>query len=196
MGVSLSWIAIEGKSSEALHSQLGLSETGEQGGVLDFPMVGLTLPSGWYLLVAKGCDHKMLSDRVLGNLSSEASVIGCAVEEHVMFSSAMLWREGGRIWSIRHRGGDYGIMDLVADGQPPSSFDQLRAEFFSKQQSEGGESADVDLIFDIPLELAKSFVGFKHDEKTPDVEDDGFRALKVELGGFLAEATKPWWKIW
>src|SRR5262249_43338830 len=66
VGFSLSWIAVEGKSSDVLLNQLGLSETGQQGFMLEFPLAGLMLPSGWYLIVAKGCDHRMLSDQVLG----------------------------------------------------------------------------------------------------------------------------------
>src|SRR5262249_27451722 len=144
VGFSLSWIAIEGTSSDLLLNQLGLSETGEQGFMLEFPLAGLMLPSGWYLIMAKGCDHRMLSDQVLGSLSTGASVVACSVEEHVMFASATLWREGRKVWSVRHRGGDHGIMDLTVDGVPPDDFDRIRSELFNNQAAEGGESADVD----------------------------------------------------
>jgi hypothetical protein len=32
------------------------------------------------------------------------------------------------------------------------------------QLAEGGDEAGVDYLFEIPLEVAKSLVGFKHDE--------------------------------
>jgi hypothetical protein len=35
------------------------------------------------------------------------------------------------------------------------------------QLAEGGDEAGVDYLFEIPLEITKSLVGFKHDEICP-----------------------------
>lgn len=196
MGVSLSWIAIEGKSGEEVQRQLGLADTGERGDCLDFPITGLGLANGWYLVMADECDHKMLSDRVAVSLSSGASVIGCSVEERVLASSAMLWRQGKRIWSVQHRGGVHGIMDLVIDGRLPDGFYQLRDVYCARQVSAGGAKAGADLIFEIPLALAKSFVGVHHDEPLSGVEAGACHVLTIKPNGLLAEATKPWWRVW
>lgn len=40
----------------------------------------------------------------------------------------------------------------------------------ARQLKPGGDSADVDYIFEIPLLAAKRIVGFKHDEVCPHVE--------------------------
>ena len=194
MGVSLSWVAIEGKCGEEVHRQLGLADTGERGDYLAYPIAGLGLRNGWYLVMTDECDHKMLSDRVTESLSSGASVIGGSVAECVLYSSAMLWRQGRRIWSVQHRGGVHGVMDLVVEGQPPDGFHQLRDEYCARQVSAGGAHAGADLIFEIPLVLAKSFAGFHHDEPLTGVEADAWHVLTIKQNGLLAEATKPWWR--
>ena len=189
MGVSLSWIGVHPTTTNDLYTKLGLSETGRAGDYYDFPIAGQTFPSGWCVLIGKQCDHPILSNEVLSVLSAERSVIACSIEEHVMHMSAALWHDGRETWSMQHRGGDYGIMDLVVKGAPPDSFGDLRAHYFTLQEEAGGDSADVDHIADIPLRLAQSFVGFKHDEFNRTI-DDGFRELRQEPAGLLAQAGK------
>jgi len=198
MGVSLSWLGVETTAAE-VYARLGVSETGESGDYDDFPMAGLMLANNWYLLTAKGCEHPILSARALSDLSAGISVVACAIEEHVMYQSAAFWRDGNEIWSVRHRGGDYGIMDLVVKGLPPDPFNDLRTRTFALQASEGGADADVDYIADIPLELARSIVGFKHDEVNPGI-DDNFRELREGSTGLLARSSPSSagrrWKFW
>jgi hypothetical protein len=45
------------------------------------------------------------------------------------------------------------------------------------QRAAGGDDADVDYIFEIPLKLAKELVGFKHDEDCPHLVDRHFIVL-------------------
>jgi hypothetical protein len=164
MGVSLSWIGIQTAIPGEVHAKLGLSETGASGDYYDFQMAGLVLPTNWYLLTAKRCDHPILSDRVLSELSVGTQVVACSIEEHVMYQMAVLWSDGRETCRVQHRGGDHGIMDLVVNGSPPKIFDNLRSEHSARQLAAGGANANVDHIADIPLELARSMVGFKHDE--------------------------------
>jgi hypothetical protein len=196
MGVSLSWIGVEGTPPSEVLMKLGLSETGMAGGYYNFPIAGLALPTGWYLLTAKPCDHPILSDRILCELSAGARVIACAIEEHVMYQMAALWSDGKETCSVQHRGGDHGIMDLVVKGAPPKIFEDLRAQQFARQSEAGGADTDVDYIAEIPLELARSVVGFKHDEINPAIDDRSFRELQQGRTGLLAEAAKPRWKFW
>ncbi len=196
MGYSLSWLAVHGKAVEVIHQQLGLTGTGEFCDYGDAPVVGQQLQSGWYLIVAKGCDHKLTSDVIVQPISSNSSVIACSIEEHVMFSSATEWRDGQRKWHIRHRGGDYGPTDLSFEGAPPPLFSELRGRYASMQEAEDGEKGEVDWFFEIPLELAKSYVDFKHDEETPGLEEGSFEILKLSREGLVAKASKPWWRFW
>jgi hypothetical protein len=110
-----------------------------------------------------------------------------------MFSSASLWRDQHRVWQVQHRGGDQGFFDLHVAGVPPKRFTDLRAATFARQRLEGGDGADVDLVFELPLELAKSIVGFKHDEQWPGVRQGHFCALQVLRKGLLARRGRPWW---
>ncbi|WP_445370098.1 hypothetical protein ACH518_00365 (plasmid) [Methylomonas sp. HW2-6] len=196
MGYALSWLAIKGKTVEAIHQQLGLSTTGKLSDYGHALVVGRQLHSGWYLMVAKGCDHKLISNVVVQHVSSNCTAIACSIEEHVMFSSSAEWNDGQQNWRIQHRGGDYGPTDLSFEGAPPELFSDLRVHYGSKQDAEGGKKAEVDWIFEIPLELAKSYVGFKHDEDIPGVEDGSFEILELSREGLLAAVSKPWWHLW
>jgi hypothetical protein len=53
---------------------------------------------------------------------------------------------------------------LEVQGHPPASFTEIRHDMEHAQESAGGDKADVDYIFEIPLAVAKSIVGFKHDD--------------------------------
>lgn len=178
-----------------VQAALGLVETGASGGFYDFPIAGVALSNGWYLLAAKPCDHAIRSERILSELSSKASIVACSIEEHVMFMAAALWREGNEIWSVQHRGGDYSDTDLVVKGALPENFEEVRARCLEAQESAHGDSIGVDYVADIPLLLAKSMVGFKHDETNTQI-DENFRALRQEPTGLLARATRPKWKFW
>jgi hypothetical protein len=46
-----------------------------------------------------------------------------------------------------------------------------------QQVAEGGEAAGVDYLFEIPLEVAKSLVGFKHDESCPHLIGGRFEVM-------------------
>jgi hypothetical protein len=50
------------------------------------------------------------------------------------------------------------------EGDVPEVFHTIRKEMEEVQQAEGGDNADVDYLFEIPLKVAQSLVGFKHDE--------------------------------
>lgn len=45
-----------------------------------------------------------------------------------------------------------------------SPFASIRRELDEAQYGEGGDDANMDYIFDIPLKVAQTLVGFKHDE--------------------------------
>jgi hypothetical protein len=195
MGVSLAWVGVQAMSAAEVQATLGLTDTGSTGNYYDFPMGGVVIPNNWYLLAAKPCDHAIRSEPILSELSARSSVMACSIEEHVMFMSAALWRGGREVWSVQHRGGDYGETDLVVKGSPPDTFESLRARCFAAQESASAADIRVDYVADIPLELARSFVGFRHDMANPEI-DGRFHALQLQPDGRLAKAARPWWKFW
>jgi hypothetical protein len=196
MGISLAWVGVQAMTAGDVQSTIGLTDTGLSGHYYDFPIVGLAIPNNWYLLAAKSCDHAIRSNPILSKLSARTSVIACSIEEHVMFMSAALWRDSREIWSVQHRGGDYGDTDLIVKGALPDTFDDVRARCFAAQESASATGVGVDYVADIPLELARSIVGFRHDEINPGIGDKSFRALRAEPTGLLAKAARPSWKFW
>jgi hypothetical protein len=163
MGQSLSWVAVRGKSEAELERMLGFRSTGTYSHYGEHALVGRRLGEGWYLLVAKGCNDRIIEPKVLAQLSKKGQAIACAIEEHMTFSACALWTGGRRRWSVAHRG-DKSVFDLAKSGKVPKQFASLRHALVEKQKSAGGERAEVDHLFELPLQLAKELAGFKHDE--------------------------------
>lgn len=186
MGVSIAWLAVKTDDPQPLFERLQLRPTGEPDQDCESPVCGGAL-EGWFLLIAKGCDHRIASDAFLTEFSGGLEVVACSIEEHVMFSSAAGWSDGQCKWAIVHDA-QQGMLHLTASGQPPDSFDPIRSQLLAQQEAEGGTEAEVDLVFDIPLQVARSIVGFKHDENTEWTEQASFAAYQ--------DMRRPWWKFW
>jgi hypothetical protein len=80
------------------------------------------------------------------------------------------------VWWISHEG-ENGPKGLASDGDLPACFPSIRRELEEAQRADGGDDADVDHIFDIPLKVAQSLVGFKHDEDCPHLVEKEFVVL-------------------
>jgi hypothetical protein len=183
MGFSLSWIAVKGKSTPEILRELGLRATGERASAGEQPFVGAS-NNAWYLIVADGAEHPVLRLEILERLSIGCEVMTCTVEEHVMFSRSTGWRNGQSLWAVTHRG-EVGPTGIEEEGTPPSEYAPIRDRLLQRQQDEGGEAADVDYLFDIPVALVHAFVGYKHDE------------LKTNFSEFeVLESDAPKKKSW
>src|SRR5438128_12635623 len=79
-----------------------------------------------------------------------------------MASAAFLYEHGERKWAVRHDS-ERGIYDLTVDGHPPELLSQIHAQLKTLQDNAGGADANVDYIFDVPLELAAKLCGYRHD---------------------------------
>lgn len=188
MGFSTSWFAVQGVSREEVLTTLGVEPSGQKRGVPAFRLAMAELPGGWLLVW-----HERDLEKAFRNaaaLSRHGPAVACAIEEHVMVSEARGYGGGGEIWRIRHDP-DASVYHLETTGAPPAQLTQIRADAKAAQKSEGGEDADVDLIFDVPAELAKSICGFKHDEDPPaGVVFEELSRIKGSTGsakpGFLA----------
>ena len=96
-----------------------------------------------------------------------------------MASSSEFWSGGKRHWWISHEG-ESGPKGLAVDGELPQCFSSIRSEMEEAQRAAGGDKADVDYIFEIPLRVAQSIVGFKHDEDCPHLTEEQFVVLSRE----------------
>jgi hypothetical protein len=178
MGFSLTWVAIKGALKEAALSALGLRGTQVFEEIPESPLTGVLLPSGWYMIVDNRCNLPMLrEDKTLAPLSASADVVTCFVEEHVMCSSASQWRNGRELWSLMHTADTKGIDHLETKGELPSFISAIRERLNAKQKEAGGNNAEVDYIFDIPVEAAKHLTGYRHDFDIPELRGNVFEVL-------------------
>lgn len=194
MGYSLAWVAVKTKDHESLFELTKVAPTDEKDEYYETPISGAELKNGWFLLVGQGCDHRLISDNQLAVLSARWECLSCAIEEHVMFSSASLWKQGSEVWSVSHDA-QKGISNVESSGDTPKSFSSLREKMLECQEAEGGDSADVDFVFDVPLLLAKELTGFKHDEESDCLAQPSILAFE-DLSKRRSHKSKPWWKLW
>ncbi|WP_139373865.1 hypothetical protein [Enhydrobacter aerosaccus] len=168
----------------AVYDRLDLSPTGLVDDVDRGGIGGHELPEGWTLIVLGETEHRLVQHQVLAKLSAGCEVIACNVEEHVMFCSCEQWRNGDRVWRLEHHG-DADILGLERFGELPPHLSALEQEHRLHQVADGGKDADVDHIFEVPLALALSIVGVKHDENWPE----SFELLQWQK-------PKSSWRFW
>lgn len=186
MGYSITWCAVREVAADKFLSHLGLSMTGESSDDPKSRFSTAKLSTGWRLVWSTRHDCPVLT-KELAAFSREHEVLLCRVEEHVMASAAELWVGGGRKWSISHEGED-GPKGLDTDGELPECFASIRDEMQDAQRAVGGDNADVDYIFEIPLKIAQTLVGFKHDESYESILESDFMVLSngTSKKGFLS----------
>lgn len=177
MGFSLEWMAVKGGTRESVLDALGLRGTGEREEIPEAELTGAALPAGWYLLVANHSRLPLMDSKVLAGVSVDAEVVSCFVEEHVMCSCVQGWQRGREVWSVMHMADTGGIDHLETKGELPPAFAPIRDQQRAKQQAAGGAKAGVDYIFDIPVELACTLTGYRHDQDIPGLDDTPFEVL-------------------
>lgn len=163
MGFAITWCAVREDGAHKLLEQLGLSPTGETEEFPESLISAAKLDTGWRVIWYNEYGCPFLRPEDLRVVSNDQEIVMCLVEEHVMASSSELWRGGKRAWWISHEGED-GPKGLSVEGDPPECFASIRREMEEAQRAEGGDDAGVDYIFDIPLKVAQTLVGFKHDQ--------------------------------
>ena len=196
MGWSCSWIAVRGKPQTALLPELGLRPSGRYRTEPEEPWSGAPLPNSWYLVFSnRDCEPRQFKPSALAMLSRDCELVASAVEEHVMFCSSAYWNKGTREWSIVHDAQE-GIYHLAVDGSPPASYSSIRDRYYAQQDAEGGTTADVDLVFEIPLVVGVEVTGFRHDDKFPGAEPTPFEALGIDGTTEASTRKKSWWRVW
>ena len=178
MGYSLSWLAVRGKTPEAVREALGFFPTGEREDIPEADLSAVEMPNGWYVIVANHVSQ-VAPDEALAQLATEgAELVTCFVEEHVMESRATGWAEGERKWSASHdaqRARDH----LEAEGHVPDAYGTIMAGAKMKQALADEKKQRVDHLFDVPVELAWSVTEFCHDEEVPGLEGLVYEVLST-----------------
>jgi hypothetical protein len=192
MGFAISWVAIKGKSKDDVLATVELTDTAEQDEANESPISGAELGSGWYVLFLNTYGHKLVEPKSLERLSTGCEVLACMVEEHVMASSAEMYKDGQTVWHVAHQGDGEDIYDLTVAGALPASFQKIRQRLTDAQEHEGRKPPEVDYIFDIPLELAAEICGYKHDQLNDDLPAPGFTKLVAAKGATQTKSIWPW----
>jgi hypothetical protein len=171
MGYSLSWLAVKGKPAHLVRTELGFRPTGEREEFAEAEISSVETPTGWYIIISNHTGQ-VASDEVMQKLSSSGcELVTCFVEEHVMMSGATGWKDGRMKWSVDHDC-QKGERHLDVQGEPTPEFPAIRDAWFAKTDPE------VDYIFEIPVETAKSITGYRHDENIPGLSGDVFEVLE------------------
>ncbi len=174
MGYSLSWAALKNGSLETICSACNLRATGQLEEIPESNIVAAETSTGWHLVLYNRSD---IDDRILAKLSSEGEVVSCFVEDRVMFSSASGWNRGKQIWRVLHDC-EKGRYHLEITGTAPAALADIRKRLTEAQNADGGEKADVDHIYDIPAELARTLTDFRHDQDIPGMTGAVYHVLE------------------
>ncbi len=188
MGFAISWIAIKDRKLEEVSESLGVEVTNKTEEFPESNISGVNLPNGWCHIQFDEFDSSFINDNALEELSNSTDVLACNIEEHVMYSSACLWSNGSHIWSVEHDA-QQDLFHISPEGTLPRAYQDIEKECFELQKSDG---EDVDYIFEIPLLLAKSFVGIKHDEYSEMAQP----YIVLRSTNDRSDKSKPWWKFW
>ncbi|BCL93377.1 hypothetical protein MAFF211479_30780 [Ralstonia solanacearum] len=152
---------------------LRLKETTNREYVPESQITGTALPSGWYLVFFNDPLPPEMGDDTLSKLSNDTELIACVVEEASMVSWARGYSEGANQWSVVHDA-NQGLNHLEERGIFPGSYFAVRDRLLEKCRA----GAAVDYLFDLPAELSKLSIGFRHDEDIEGVDGDPFVVLE------------------
>ncbi len=186
MADELTWVAVKGTSPERIRSILGLKPTGRSSDGFDWDFGSASLANDWHLIV-QGAENDAggFSEAALRDLSAAGSLVLCAVDEYALSSRANGWTQGREVWGVRHDGADPSGAHLAVTGEVPAAFEAIRARIYAEQNdadraaeqgTDGSHGLEVDLIFEIPIDLARELTGFRHD----DDHRPSFELLKRE----------------
>jgi hypothetical protein len=176
MGFSFSSLAVRSGTRNAVLATLGLRGTNVFEEIPESDITGAALPPGWYLVTANRSHPAFMDDATLKRLSQSTEVVTCFVEEHVMCSAASLWAEGRQVWFVMHDA-QRKIENLETKGSLPPMFAPISERLHAEQAAAGGDKAEVDHIFDIPVEMVVQLTGYRHDRVMPELGDRAFEVL-------------------
>ena len=156
----VSWIAFEGLDRAEILRRTNLTDTGEPDDYGDADWSLGALPSGWHILWANELDD--ISPERLQILSENCRVVACFVNEETMTSRAQQFERSQQAWSVAHDA-SISAMHLAETGALPDDYTSIRERLVSAQETSGADHADVDFLFDLPIELARLTCTFDDD---------------------------------
>lgn len=163
MGVHLSWVGVQGMDRERILQAAGLAETTA---TRRRPKAAIwSLPNGWTFLTTS--DFNYPTPRLMAALSSEGTAIALSADDRVMVSVIRGYERGKAVFAIEHNGGESGVRHLAVAGSPPPEWPAIVKRLTKQQDKEDAGAAEVDFLFDAPLELGDALCGYRHDRSWP-----------------------------
>lgn len=162
MGLSASWIALQGQNRDAALAALGLTEIGDCSDCLTGDYTCGELSNGWFVIVAT--DRTFVLSRALKSVSAGRFALGGELSETVMVSQLYGYEDGVQSWSVVHDP-DVDLEGVEVEGVPPDPLSELQAQLTKQVQAEGTD--EVDWMFDLPLDLSVAICGFRPDQEAP-----------------------------
>ena len=158
MGVTASWISVQGQDREAFLERLGLTKVGECSDHLIGDYTCTELPNGWFVVVANARRFELIP--TLKSVSARGFVLGGQMVETVNFSQLCGYEGGAQVWSVVSDR-EVEVDKVRVEGVPPSAFAEIHAE---KTKMLEAEPNPADYMFDLPLDLSVAVCSFRPDQ--------------------------------
>jgi hypothetical protein len=164
MGYSCRWIGTRGIDRADVLRQLGFSVTAELSEEVFDPGLYAVQIDAWFVVIGDGRDHMDLVTRDhAAKLSERGDALFVFTTDTAMCAEITAFAEGAMAWSILYDGSN-GVTKPELFGRPPDEAREVMVAAYVRQDEEGGASAGVDHVYDIPAEVGLRLVGFRHDE--------------------------------
>jgi hypothetical protein len=98
----------------------------------------------------------------------------------MMASAAYGYRRGRRQWEVVHDS-SYGRDDVAITGRPPPQLAEIHRRLADRNEKQDPDAwPRVDYLFDVPVELAASETGYRHDRCRFDWGEPQFTAAAMK----------------
>lgn len=184
MGFSISWIAFKTIPLTEAALAFGLTLSGQSDEVFDYDVSG-TRVGDWSIVIFNDVNPDLTDEMELARLSRRGDIVVVHVIETTMTQTSERWLDGRRVWSVWHDA-QIGARHLEAEGNLPTAYESIKRTRMAEQEEDTG----VDVISEIPLDLAEQITNFRHDRIGPEffelVPGD---AQKPKKAGFMSIFT-------
>jgi len=187
MGFHVSWIARSGTSTLELLEVSRRNPSDQRHEFADVGWYLLELPA-WTVLIADGSENSPeLSAGHAQSLSKgnhETLYFWCC--DTVMATELSCFTNGSEAWSIQYDCGDKSKRPAMI-GNVPNIAHEILDGLRRKQRTDDG----ADYVYDLPTELGRHLIGFRHDT---DLEVDDPAPFQVLIRPVMQQQS--WWQFW
>ncbi len=165
MGTNVTFILAEGVTLADLCDLLELKNLGPIPPMnQDVRISGVDLPWGLSLIEVREIDSNILDDACMQAISQKYPVIGGTFADSVNYCRCAKWINGIEVWSVIHDACSNDRRHLSISGTPPKELEGICKRWFSELDAEDqkDEPEELDLVFEIPLELVETLTGYNY----------------------------------